>query len=224
MHFCAIAELPARTDAHKDYEEEEEEPENKKSSHKAAEQRRRDSLKLCFEELRRLLPFIPPEDDEEAPKRPGEGNVGGQRSGVIDLDNPNKGVSKVALLRKSNEYILKLCERVNRRDKVIQSLKGQLVALGLQPLLPEDGDAYAFEDLDASERGSWPHPDYVRSALYGNDVDAEGDDDDEMNGSTFLEHTTKKGSSPKRKTSSVNLQEGGTRTTRRSSRKGDLAV
>ena len=81
-------------------------PDGRKSSHKHAEQRRRDSLKVCFEDLRCILPPINPEDDEDfAGKRPGENNVGGQRgkSHSIDPLHPNKGISKVALLRKSNE-------------------------------------------------------------------------------------------------------------------------
>ena len=85
-------------------------PETRKSSHKVAEQRRRDSLKLCFEELRFILPPINPEEDEDfnGGKRPGENNVGGQRgrSQNVDPAHPNRGISKVALLRKSNE-----CER-----------------------------------------------------------------------------------------------------------------
>ena len=78
----------------------------RKSSHKFAEQRRRDSLKVCFEDLRFILPPINPDDDEDfVGKRPGENNVGGQRgkSHSIDPKHPNKGISKVALLRKSNE-------------------------------------------------------------------------------------------------------------------------
>lgn len=85
-------------------------PENRKSSHKIAEQRRRDSLKLCFEELRFILPPINPDEDEDfagggGNKRPGENNVGGQRGKAHNVDpkHPNKGISKVALLRKSNE-------------------------------------------------------------------------------------------------------------------------
>jgi len=82
--------------------------ETRKSSHKVAEQRRRDSLKLCFEELRFILPPINPDEDEDFTgdrKRPGENNVGGQRgkSHSVDPKHPNKGISKVALLRKSNE-------------------------------------------------------------------------------------------------------------------------
>jgi hypothetical protein len=96
--------------------------ENRRTSHKAAEQKRRDSLKMCFEELRHILPPIPPDQDDDY-KRPGEGNVGGQRNGDVDPINPNKGISKVALLRKSNEYVLHLHVRLARRDGVIELLR-----------------------------------------------------------------------------------------------------
>ncbi|PLW47359.1 hypothetical protein PCASD_02551 [Puccinia coronata f. sp. avenae] len=105
---------------------EEEGPEYRKSSHKVAEQRRRDSLKMCFEDLRHILPPIAWNEKEEGQgneRRPGEGNVGGQRSvNAFDPLNPNKGISKVALLRRSNEYILRLKERLQRRDEAIDKL------------------------------------------------------------------------------------------------------
>lgn len=95
-------------------------PETRRSSHKVAEQRRRDSLKTCFEDLRHILPPIHWRDDEEHERRPGEGNVGGQRSShTFDPAHPNKGISKVALLRRSNEYITTLHERLKRRDGAI---------------------------------------------------------------------------------------------------------
>ncbi|KAH9815547.1 hypothetical protein DFH28DRAFT_1126301 [Melampsora americana] len=99
-------------------------PETRRSSHKIAEQRRRDSLKMCFEDLRQILPPIHWSEDEDQVRRPGEGNVGGQRNQTsFDPAYPNKGISKVALLRRSNEYILTLHQRLNRRDSVIEMMK-----------------------------------------------------------------------------------------------------
>lgn len=44
-------------------------------------------------------------------------------------DNPNRGVSKVALLRFGNEYIGKLQERVDRRDLYIDKLREEVKRL-----------------------------------------------------------------------------------------------
>jgi hypothetical protein len=128
-------------------------PDNRRSSHKVAEQKRRDSLKLCFDELRQLLPPILPYTDE-ADRRPGDGNVGGQRHGERDESNPNKGVSKVALLRRSNEYLDILRERIDRRDRAISALREQLGQLrgmaGLGDLGEEEEEIPGFDlDLDA---------------------------------------------------------------------------
>jgi hypothetical protein len=125
-------------------------PDNRRSSHKVAEQKRRDSLKLCFDELRRILPPILPYTDEQD-RRPGDGNVGGQRHGEIDPDNPNKGVSKVALLRRSNEYLGILRERIDRRDRAISSLRSQLSQMREQfgrEELGEDEEEVPGLDLD----------------------------------------------------------------------------
>lgn len=131
-------------------------PDNRRSSHKVAEQKRRDSLKLCFDELRRILPPILPYTDEQD-RRPGDGNVGGQRHGEIDPVNPNKGVSKVALLRRSNEYLGILRERIDRRDRAISSLRSQLSQLreqcGLGDLGQDEEEVPGLElDLDNMDK------------------------------------------------------------------------
>jgi hypothetical protein len=154
---------------------------NKKTSHKAAEQKRRDSLKNCFEDLRKILPpvqiLFP--DFEDGPKRPGEGNVGGSRSGNVDPQNPNKGVSKVALLRRSNEYILILHSRLERRERAIQVLRNRI--LELRDVYPEeellkDLDGFEFGDLDRIER-----TERGRSRMYAMEEDeGEADEDVDM--------------------------------------------
>lgn len=120
----------------------------KKASHKVAEQKRRDSLKIGFEELRTILPPIAHYDEE---RRPGEGNVGG---GSVDPIHPNRGVSKIALLRRSNEYIGILHERISRRDLAIMALRYELDRLRGQ-VGEEGGDAieeYDLDHLDADEK------------------------------------------------------------------------
>ena len=123
---------------------------NRRTSHKAAEQKRRDSLKQCFEELRRILPPMASNANDED-RRPGEGNVGGQRGGSVDPENPNRGVSKVALLRRSNEYVGTLHDRVDRRDLAIEALRAKLEKLRGQ-VGEEGGDELEGFDLDALDK------------------------------------------------------------------------
>ncbi|KAI8458367.1 hypothetical protein BY996DRAFT_147008 [Phakopsora pachyrhizi] len=161
----------------------EEIPEAKKSWHKVAEQRRRDSLKMCFEELRRILPPIKWESDQEGEeeegveaeaeddddnnsnerdedksrgskrkegsmarrkkreRRPGEGNVGGQRNTLKhDPERPNKGISKVTLLRKSNEFIMKLNEKLKLRDRALEMMSEIMIENDLVKGLGEEYD------------------------------------------------------------------------------------
>ena len=129
---------------------------NRRTSHKAAEQKRRDSLKLCFEELRRILPPIAASAPDEE-KRPGEGNVGGQRGGSVDPENPNRGVSKVALLRRSNEYVGMLHDRIDRRDFAIEALRMRLrdakSRLG-EDDGEEDVDGLDLDNIDRDERAA----------------------------------------------------------------------
>ncbi|KAK4047748.1 hypothetical protein OIV83_005256 [Microbotryomycetes sp. JL201] len=122
-------------------------PDVRRTSHKAAEQKRRDSLKARFEELRVLLPPIALSDNP-ADRRPGEGNVGGQRANTIDPLNPNKGVSKVALLRRSNEYIGMLQDRITRRDQAIDTLRAKLKQVQQDYGLEEALDEVPGLDLD----------------------------------------------------------------------------
>ncbi|WWD15692.1 hypothetical protein CI109_100114 [Kwoniella shandongensis] len=105
------------------------EPETRKTSHKAAEQKRRDSLKAGFDELRLLLPPINTEALDAETGEPIPGSSAPRllpKSSLVPDDNPNRGVSKVALLRFGNEYIEKLKERVERRDDYIEKLRDEI--------------------------------------------------------------------------------------------------
>ncbi|SCV71128.1 BQ2448_2716 [Microbotryum intermedium] len=126
----------------------------RRTSHKAAEQKRRDSLKQCFESLRRILPPIAMNATPDEEKRPGEGNVGGQRSGSVDPENPNRGVSKVALLRRSNEYVGMLHDRIDRRDGAIDALRRRVAELRerLGEEVEEDDDYIDGFELDALDK------------------------------------------------------------------------
>lgn len=127
---------------------------NRRTSHKAAEQKRRDSLKQCFEELRRILPPLADGAQNDEDRRPGEGNVGGQRGGSVDPENPNRGVSKVALLRRSNEFVGTLYDRVDRRDLAIEALRAELERVRAHAGV-EGGfnlDGFHLDNLDKDEK------------------------------------------------------------------------
>lgn len=123
----------------------------RRTSHKAAEQKRRDSLKYCFDELRTLLPAITVDDslpsgsmlgpDGTAEDRLAEGfdtdnmkSTGTQKGSAGDLTpeqarEANRAVAKVLLLRHSNEYLIRLKRRIERRDLAVQSLSEEVVRL-----------------------------------------------------------------------------------------------
>lgn len=99
------------------------------STHRDAEQRRRDSLKAGFDDLRLLLPPIVIDPDSDEPLLPGSAPPRGPQRNNLPPgaeDHPNRGVSKLALLRCSNEYIGRLNRRVERRDKEIASLRDEI--------------------------------------------------------------------------------------------------
>lgn len=123
---------------------------SRRTSHKAAEQKRRDSLKYCFDELRGMLPPITL--DEEAPGGSSLGPdgltedeeaEGFDRADVMDPEyskTANRAISKVALLRHSNEWIIRLRNRLARRDAAlaiarheIEQLRTTLMANGIMP-------------------------------------------------------------------------------------------
>ncbi|KAL7413800.1 hypothetical protein BDY24DRAFT_414929 [Mrakia frigida] len=132
-------------------------PEVRKTSHREAEQRRRDSLKAGFDELRVLLPPI---NVEAFDPDTGEPIAGASmprlpaRSPLIPDDNPNRGVSKVALLRCSNKHIGLLNGRIERRDALIERLRREVVELrgragvgAEEGLVSAEGEGEEWEDV-----------------------------------------------------------------------------
>lgn len=148
-----------------------------RKSHKDAEQKRRDSLKTAYDDLRTLLPPIPLPSDENFPDEPilpgalpprGPPKAGG--------DGPNKGVSKLQLLRCGNDYIRRLKDRVDRRDKEIANLRKEVLRLRIyagDDALDGGESIDLDKDLDAVEAGNKP---LGQSFSLGED---DGDDGDE---------------------------------------------
>jgi Helix-loop-helix DNA-binding domain len=132
----------------------------RKSSHKAAEQKRRDSLKTTFDDLRLLLPPIPlPSEDgfPDEPMLPGAMPPRGPPRG--NADGPNRGISKLQLLRCGNEYIRLLNEKISRRDNEMALLRYEVRRL--RGLIGEDvwregaEDIDLERDVDQGELGPW---------------------------------------------------------------------
>ncbi|KAH9074165.1 hypothetical protein EDB83DRAFT_2219157 [Lactarius deliciosus] len=132
----------------------------RKSSHKAAEQKRRDSLKTTFDNLRTLLPPIPLPTEEgfpDEPILPGAMPPRGPPRG--NAEGPNRGISKLQLLRCGNEYIRLLKEKISRRDNEIALLRYEVQRL--RGFISEDvwrdgaEDIDLERDVDQGELGPW---------------------------------------------------------------------
>ncbi|KAH7919048.1 hypothetical protein BV22DRAFT_1134138 [Leucogyrophana mollusca] len=149
-----------------------------RKSHKDAEQKRRDSLKTAYDDLRILLPPVPLPSDENFPDEPilpgalpprGPPKAGG--------DGPNKGVSKLQLLRCGNDYIRQLKGRVDRRDSEIECLRREVLRLrvlaGADAMVPDGEDLDLERDLDAIEAGSAA---LGQGSVAGDDDGDEGDE------------------------------------------------
>ncbi|KZT04499.1 uncharacterized protein LAESUDRAFT_744299 [Laetiporus sulphureus 93-53] len=124
----------------------------RKTSHKAAEQKRRDSLKTSFDDLRLLLPPIPLPSEEgfpDEPLLPGAMPPRGPPKG--NVEGPNRGVSKLQLLRCGNDYIRVLKGRVERRDEEIERLRIEMARLRVLAGPEEAGEVDLEKDLDAVE-------------------------------------------------------------------------
>jgi hypothetical protein len=134
------------------------EGENRKTSHKAAEQKRRDSLKAGFDELRLLLPPINTEALDPESGEPIPGSSAPRllpKSSLVPDDNPNRGVSKVALLKFSNEYIVRLHDKVEKRDDYIERLRMEVQRLregsGEEVRGADDEDLLDMDMLEGEE-------------------------------------------------------------------------
>jgi hypothetical protein len=132
----------------------------RKSSHKAAEQKRRDSLKTSFDDLRTLLPPIPLPTEEgypDEPILPGAMPPRGPPRG--NTDGPNRGISKLQLLRCGNDYIRLLKEKISRRDSEISLLRSEVRRLRgfiSEDVWREDADDIDLDrDVDYGELGPW---------------------------------------------------------------------
>jgi hypothetical protein len=113
--------------------------ESRRTSHKAAEQKRRDSLKYCFDELRGMLPAITLDDDAPGGSSLGpDGFPEDQEEEEFNMEDvgdaesarlANRAISKVALLRHSNEYLIRLKFRLARRDADLEYCRRQIMEL-----------------------------------------------------------------------------------------------
>jgi len=171
------------------------EGETRKTSHKAAEQKRRDSLKAGFDELRLLLPPINTEALDPESGEPIPGSSAPRllpKSSLVPDDNPNRGVSKVALLKFSNEYIERLHEKVDKRDEYIERLRQEVSRLrtgeeeevrGIegQDLLEMDmmDGEEEYDGLDDDEEGVEGEEEEVEEGDELDDMELDGDDDGE---------------------------------------------
>ena len=154
----------------------------RKTSHKAAEQKRRDSLKSSFDDLRLLLPPIPLPSEEgfaDEPILPGAMPPRGPPKG--NADGPNRGVSKLQLLRCGNDFIRRLKGRVERRDSEIDRLRREIERLRIVTggeSIAEDGlePVDLQKELDEeAEAALGPLGRYV-GALFGENDEDDGDD------------------------------------------------
>lgn len=166
---------------------------NRKSSHKAAEQKRRDSLKAGFDELRLLLPPINTEALDPESGEPIPGSSAPRllpKSSLVPDDNPNRGVSKVALLKYSNEYIGRLHAKIDKRDGYIELLREEVRRVrrlaGVQPDSSGDDDEEDLLDIDMLEGEEEDEGDMIEDSMAPshdadlNDGMAEDDDDNDI--------------------------------------------
>lgn len=131
----------------------------RKTSHKAAEQKRRDSLKTTFDDLRTLLPPIPLPSEDGYPDEPVLPGAMPPRGPPRGTEGPNRGISKLQLLRCGNDYIRLLKDRIARRDDEMALLRSEVQRL--RGFMSEDMWREGAEnidlnrDVDFGELGPW---------------------------------------------------------------------
>jgi hypothetical protein len=163
------------------------EGETRKTSHKAAEQKRRDSLKAGFDELRLLLPPINTEALDPESGEPIPGSSAPRllpKSSLVPDDNPNRGVSKVALLKFSNEYIVRLHDKVDKRDDYIERLRMEVQRLRSgeldEEITGEEGEDLLDMDMLEGEEEDFGDPsEETEQQQEEEDEDEEMDDEDD---------------------------------------------
>ena len=167
------------------------EGETRRTSHKAAEQKRRDSLKAGFDELRLLLPPINTEALDSESGEPIPGSSAPRllpKSSLVPDDNPNRGVSKVALLKFSNEHIVRLHEKVEKRDGYIDKLRDEIRRLRVgsdEEVRGDEGEDLL--DLDMLEGEEEDFGDPIPRHGDDNELDGQGEDEDDLDGDEDME-------------------------------------
>lgn len=141
--------------------------ESRRTSHKAAEQKRRDSLKFCFDELRGMLPAITLDDDVPGGSMLGpDGYIEDQESEGFTMEEvgdaesariANRAISKVALLRHSNEYLIRLKHRMGRRDRDLALCRREIMELRSRLGLPISPEMPALTASIAGAAASMGH-------------------------------------------------------------------
>lgn len=146
--------------------------ESRRTSHKAAEQKRRDSLKFCFDELRTMLPAITLDDEAPGGSSLGpDGRIEDEEQEAFDIEQvgdaesariANRAISKVALLRHSNEYLIRLKNRLERRDEALDACRREIAELRRRLGLPqlEEGFMCVMEDQTFPQQRPYGEGDY----------------------------------------------------------------
>ncbi|CAG8528690.1 3749_t:CDS:2, partial [Ambispora gerdemannii] len=102
--------------------------ESRRTTHKAAEQKRRDSLKQCFDELKRVVPYksMLGKNIIIANSNNDDGDNSSSGGGGKNGDGTMKNVSKLFLLKRAHDHIVELQEQNKDKDNIIAKLMKEL--------------------------------------------------------------------------------------------------